>query len=189
MQFKVPQFIDIEDKIFGPFTFRQFAYMAGGAGALYLCFKILPFPFSALLGLAFAGFGIALAFYKYNEKPFINFVESFVKYHTHARLYIWQKKKAAKMESPDELGTDSVQYNTPIQGNTGAIDQSMYVHQKANVQRFTKEGAGQQQTANDQNQHSSGRVLAPKADRVLRPSLSEDKLKTLSRSLDGINNK
>jgi hypothetical protein len=29
MQFRVPQFIDIEDKLFGPLTFKQFIYLAG----------------------------------------------------------------------------------------------------------------------------------------------------------------
>lgn len=185
MQFKVPQFIDIEDKIFGPFTFKQFAYLAGGAGGLYVSFKLLPFPINAVVGLSFAGFGAALAFYKYNDKPFINFVESFVKYHMHSRLYIWQKKKAAKMESPTELGSDSVHSMAPVQGDMAMVDQSMYIHQKQNVNRFA--GAAAQGTG--QPDPKTDRALAPKTDRVLRPSLSEDKLKTLSRSLDGIDNK
>jgi len=42
MRFKVPQFIDIEDKIFGPFSFKQFVYLAGGAGLCYIFFKTLP---------------------------------------------------------------------------------------------------------------------------------------------------
>lgn len=185
MQFKVPQFIDIEDKIFGPFTFRQFVYLVGGAGGLYLSFKLLPFPISAVLGLAILGFGLALAFYKYNEKPFIHFVEAFAKYYMRSRLYIWQKKKAAKMESPTSLGTDGdSQAMNPVQGDMAMINQNMYMHQKQNVNRF-------RETANTttSSKTSPDRALAPKADRVLRPSLSEDALKTLSRSLDGIDNK
>src|SRR3990172_12458701 len=42
MQFQVPQFIEIEDKIFGPLTFKQFIYVAGGAGACYLLWRVLP---------------------------------------------------------------------------------------------------------------------------------------------------
>ena len=46
MQFQVPQFIEIEDKIFGPLTFKQFIYLAGGVGAsivlwLYIPYKII----------------------------------------------------------------------------------------------------------------------------------------------------
>lgn len=186
MQFKVPQFIDIEDKIFGPFTFKQFAYMAGGVGGLYVSFKLLPFPINAVVGLSFAGFGAALAFYTYNEKPFINFVESFIKYYTHSRLYIWQKKKVDRTESPAELGTDTMHSMTPVQGDMAMVNQNMYLHQKQNANRFA--GNPAQAGAQPINQKTD-RALAPKIDRVLRPSLSEDKLKTLSRSLDGIDNK
>lgn len=186
MQFKVPQFIDIEDKIFGPFTFKQFAYMAGAAGGLYMSFKLLPFPINAVVGLSFAGFGAALAFYKYNDKPFINFVESFVKYHLHSRLYIWQKKKVAKVESPSELGSDSDHTMNPVQGDMAMVDQNMYLHQKQNVNRFA--GSAAQNGQQSVNQKTD-RALAPKVDRVLRPSLREDRIKTLSRSLDGIDNK
>ncbi len=187
MQFKVPQFIDIEDKIFGPFTFKQFAYLAGGAGGLYISLKLLPFPFSIVIGFAFAGFGLALAFYKYNEKPFIHFVEAFVKYHLHSRLYIWQKKKAAKVESPTELGSDSMHGTTPVQGDMAMVDQNMFFHQKQNANRFA--GTGTQNTGANPVDQKTDRALAPKTDRVLRPSLREDRIKTLSRSLDGIDNK
>ena len=75
MQFKVPQFIDIEDKVFGPLTFKQFAYLAGGAGFGYLSFHFLPTLIALVVGPAFAAFAAALAFMKYNDKPFIHVVE------------------------------------------------------------------------------------------------------------------
>ena len=36
MQFQVPQFIEIEDKIIGPFTGRQFAFLLGGFGGGFI---------------------------------------------------------------------------------------------------------------------------------------------------------
>ncbi len=92
MQFKVPQFIDIEDKVFGPFTFRQFVYLAGGAGMVYLSFKILPIYFSLILAPVFGAFALALAFFKYNDKPFIHVLESFIKFYVRSRLYLWHKQ-------------------------------------------------------------------------------------------------
>ena len=38
MRFEVPQFIEIEDKIFGPFTWKQFVYLAGGVGLAAVIF-------------------------------------------------------------------------------------------------------------------------------------------------------
>ena len=43
MRFEVPQFIEIEDKIFGPLTWKQFIYLAGGAGFGVIAFFLLPF--------------------------------------------------------------------------------------------------------------------------------------------------
>lgn len=95
MQFKVPQFIDIEDKVFGPFTFRQFAYLAGGAGFVYLSFKFLPILIALVVAPVLAGFALALTFFKYNDKPFIHVVESFIRFYTRSRLYLWHKQEQA----------------------------------------------------------------------------------------------
>ncbi|MFA6177760.1 MAG: PrgI family protein [Candidatus Paceibacterota bacterium] len=91
MQFKVPQFLDIEDKIFGPFTFREFVYLAGGAGLCFILFRLLGLILGAIPILAVAGFSLALTFYKPNNKPFINMIESSFKYFTQNKLYIWKK--------------------------------------------------------------------------------------------------
>lgn len=92
MQFKVPQFIDIEDKIFGPLTFKQFVYLAGGLGVCYLIFRFLPFFFAGIIAVPIAGFALALAFYRVNEKPFAHIVEAFFKFHTKSKLYLWKKE-------------------------------------------------------------------------------------------------
>lgn len=109
MRFKVPQFIDIEDKIFGPLTFKQFIYLAGGAGICYLALKLLPFFFGAMIAIPIAGLSLALAFYKFNEKPFINAVEAFLTYHAKSKLYLWQKQNAKKEES-DTLKVDRTKH-------------------------------------------------------------------------------
>jgi len=93
MQFKVPQFLDIEDKIFGPFTFREFVYLAGGAGLCFVFYKLLGLMLGAIPILAVAGFSLALTFYKPNNKPFINMVEAGAKYVTQNKLYIWKRRK------------------------------------------------------------------------------------------------
>jgi len=93
MQFKVPQFLDIEDKIFGPFTFAQFVYLAGGAGLCFVLYKLLGFWLGAIPILAVAGFSAALTFYRPNNKPLVNMIESGLKYMVQDKLYIWKKKK------------------------------------------------------------------------------------------------
>lgn len=94
MQFKVPQFLDIEDKIFGPFTFRQFIYLAGGAGLCFVLYKLLGIIFGAIPILAVGGLTAALTFYRPNNKPFINMLEAGFKYFTQNKLYIWEKSRS-----------------------------------------------------------------------------------------------
>lgn len=93
MQFKVPQFLDIEDKIFGPFTFREFVYLAGGGGLCFVLYKLLGFLLGIIPMLAVAGFSLALTFYRPNGKPFINMLEAGFKYAISYKLYIWKKAK------------------------------------------------------------------------------------------------
>ncbi|MBP9701163.1 MAG: PrgI family protein [Candidatus Pacebacteria bacterium] len=100
MQFKVPQFIDIEDKVFGPFTFRQFAYLAGGAGFVYLSIKILPGIVALIVAPMFAALALALTFFKYNDKPFIHVLESFIRFYSKSRLYLWRKQTTVTRGSP-----------------------------------------------------------------------------------------
>jgi hypothetical protein len=98
MQFKVPQFLDIEDKIFGPFTFSQFVYLAGGAGVCFVLFKLLGFLFGAIPILIVAGFALALTFYRPNGKPFVNMLEAGATYIFQDRLYIWKRRTYKKKE-------------------------------------------------------------------------------------------
>jgi hypothetical protein len=96
MQYQVPQFIEIEDKIFGPLTFKQFVYVAGGAGLCFILYRFIPSPFSFLLILPIGSFAGALAFYKVNNRPFIDAVESAVRFYLGSKLYLWQKQDKPK---------------------------------------------------------------------------------------------
>jgi len=124
MQFKVPQFLDIEDKIFGPFTFREFVYLAGGAGFCFILFKLLGFILGIIPILIIAGFSLALTFYKPNNKPFINIIESGFKYFTQNKLYIWKKhpnKITNNQPQTTNVDTNKIQMmhsgNSPLNGS------------------------------------------------------------------------
>lgn len=102
MRFQVPQFIDIEDKIFGPFTFRQFAYLVGGAGMIYMLYKILPIWISIFLILIVGGLVVCLVFVKINSKPFEYYLEASFKYLISSKLYIWKQRLVKKTDIQDE---------------------------------------------------------------------------------------
>ena len=101
MRFQVPQFINIEDKIFGPLTIKQFIYVVGGAGMAYVIYKFLPFYVAIFFIAPVAGLAVALAFVKINNKPFIFTLQAAIQYAFASRLYLW-KKQQKKIEPRDE---------------------------------------------------------------------------------------
>jgi len=110
MKFEVPQFIDVEDKIVGPFTFRQFAYLVGGAGLCYIALKIIPGIFCILAIIPIAGISIALAFIKVNNKPLLNVVESAFNYTLRKKLYLWKKEEKLKTEKKEDTEVKTQTY-------------------------------------------------------------------------------
>jgi len=92
MRFEVPQFIEIEDKIFGPFTWKQFIYLLGGVGIAVVLFFTTPFIIFVIFGAPLAGLAALLAFYPVNNRPFSNFLESVVFFYKSSRVYHWRKK-------------------------------------------------------------------------------------------------
>jgi hypothetical protein len=103
MQFQVPQFLDVEDKIIGPFTIKQFIYLAGSVGFAYVAWRYIPY-LGILVSMGFLALGGALAFYRPNQKPFVYLIESAATYITSSRLYVWKRKTQEKMETEFDLG-------------------------------------------------------------------------------------
>jgi hypothetical protein len=101
MRFAVPQFIDVEDKIFGPLTLKQGIYLAGGGGVVAVLFTQFGFFMAFLFGAPIAGLAIALAFLKVNNRPFFMMVYAAFFYFLRNRLYLWKKvpKKVSERDS------------------------------------------------------------------------------------------
>ena len=101
-QFQVPQFIEVEDKIFGPLTTKQFFYLLGGGGLTFLIWFFLNnYFFTLLLASPIIALSAALAFMKINGRPFIDLLSNSVTYILKPRLYIWQKSKEERQYIPE----------------------------------------------------------------------------------------
>lgn len=107
MRFEVPQFIEIEDKIFGPFTWRQFIYLMGGVGFAVVLFLTTPLIVFVLFGVPIAGLAALLAFYPVNNRPFSSFLESIVSFYNNNRVYHWKKKSTIvyknRVDTPSDV--------------------------------------------------------------------------------------
>jgi hypothetical protein len=92
MKFRIPQFIDMEDKIIGPLTLKQFGYIVGAGGLSFIIWTFIPIKFIAVLLIApVAGLFLALAFVKYNNRSFGEFLESAFSYYTSSKVYTWKQ--------------------------------------------------------------------------------------------------
>ncbi len=101
-QVVVPQFLDVEDKIIGPVTVRQFIEMVIGAIFIAILYRLLYLPY--FLASAFVVFSITMiiAFAKINGQVFHIFMLNFFQTMINPKLKIWRKKATLK-EIKDDL--------------------------------------------------------------------------------------
>lgn len=107
-QFHVPQFIEVESKIFGPLTFKQFAYLLGGAGLIFIFYSLLPFWLVIIFGIPAAGLSISLAFLRIHGRPFIQVVEKAIRHFSGNKLYIWRKPSAGAKQKKEPAAAPSL---------------------------------------------------------------------------------
>ena len=91
MQFIVPQFIDVENKIIGSISTRQFIIILAAGGLSFIFYKtmtFLPFLFATILVL---GIGATFAFVKVNGQQFHYFLLNLIQTAKKPRLRTWQK--------------------------------------------------------------------------------------------------
>lgn len=91
MQYKVPQNIDMQDKIVGPLTLIQFIYLMAGGMLTYVLLNTLPMKIFVLTGLPVAILSLALAFLKIQDQPFSKFLVSLVFYIARPKERFWHK--------------------------------------------------------------------------------------------------
>lgn len=101
-QFTVPQFIDVEDKILGPVTTRQFILMLACFIMIAIFYKIFDFSlfvFTALLN--FIIFGV-ISFAKINGRPFHFFLLNVIQTLKRPSLRVWYKHPNPPLPEVDE---------------------------------------------------------------------------------------
>ncbi len=92
MQFSVPQFVEIEDKIIGPLTLKQFLILLGG-GLIELLYNsvfktgILFFLLSLPTVVAF----VYLAFGRLNGRPVLSALPAILKFFSSPKVWVFER--------------------------------------------------------------------------------------------------
>jgi len=90
-QFVVPQFIDVEDKIIGPITTRQFVVGVVAMLLLFISYRFSDSVLFAIQAILIIGLYTLIAFIKVNGQPFYTFVLSVIRSVTRSSLRVWLK--------------------------------------------------------------------------------------------------
>jgi hypothetical protein len=90
-QFLVPQFIDVEDKIIGPVTVRQFVILIIAVVVSAIAYKLLAFIFFLPLCILLIGVAAVVAFVKVNGRPLHYFLLNFAQTMNRPGRRIWNK--------------------------------------------------------------------------------------------------
>ena len=92
MEFTIPQFIEKEAKIVGPFTLKQFAFIGVAGGAcIYLYFTASLIIF-ILLSIVLMGAAFAMIFLKIQKTPLPVYIKNFFVFTSKPKIYLWKKK-------------------------------------------------------------------------------------------------
>jgi hypothetical protein len=99
MRFVTPQFIDIEPKIIGPITARQFIIIVIGGGLIFISYKLLDTTIFILVTLfILLPVVLAFAFLNVNGRPFHFFILSFIQTSRRPSLRVWKKEQIVVKE-------------------------------------------------------------------------------------------
>lgn len=91
MQYVVPQFIDIEPKIIGPITPRQFIILVITGGFIFAAYKLSDFSLFLVEGIGLLILGGTLAFLKINGQPIHYFLLNLTQTLRRPMLRVWRK--------------------------------------------------------------------------------------------------
>jgi hypothetical protein len=116
MNYTVPQFIERETKIAGPFNLKQLIFLVSVFLADLFMYNFLPFGLFIVLGGLITLAALALIFVKINGIPLTTVIKNFFLFLNKPKLYLWQRKgfspKIIKIDKNNNIKDNKT--NVPI---------------------------------------------------------------------------
>lgn len=112
-QFVVPQFIDVESKIIGPITTRQFVVIVIWGLFLFIGYKLLDIAAFILFFIVWTGIMGLIAFFKVNGRPFYIFLLIILQGKKKPTLRVWRNTV-----SVDDMKNRKIAVTKPISAPT-----------------------------------------------------------------------
>ncbi len=106
-QYKVPQNVEADDKLLGPFSFRQFIYLLVAAGGIALAVALFQiFPLLAIIPLPVVFFFAILALPLKKDQPMETYLAAIVSFYTKPRMRLWkpgQRESTIQITTPKKV--------------------------------------------------------------------------------------
>lgn len=108
-QYKVPQDVEADDKLIGPFSFRQFVYLLVAAGLIALCvFLFQNMPLLAIFPIPIILLLLALALPLKKDQPMETYLAALISYYLKPRTRLWtpgQRESTITITAPKIVET------------------------------------------------------------------------------------
>jgi len=93
MNFVLPQFIEMEAKIVGPLTMKQFMFVGGGGTLSFIIYFWMgpsSLPLAIALIAVIMGVAVALGFVKMDGIPLPTVIQHWIGFMTAPQIYLWK---------------------------------------------------------------------------------------------------
>ena len=117
-QFVVPQFIDVEDKIFGPITTRQFLILLAAGILIFVAYKYADTALFITTAVIVGGGAVVFSFVKVNGQVFHYFLLNIIQTMKKPSLRVWNKQHSKKELNYLRKQTDIEEVTEEIQKKT-----------------------------------------------------------------------
>jgi len=104
MQFPVPQFTDVEDRIVAGLSFKQFGIIFAAGVLVFAVYSVTKSIFVTVVAGVFIGLpALALTFGKLNGRPLYSSAGNFVRFLFGAKLYVFRKQALAEAQNEEPV--------------------------------------------------------------------------------------
>ncbi len=132
MQYNVPQFIEVEDRIIGPLSLRQFLTLLCGGLVSLVIWRILGVSgIFFLLVLPIAGISAYLAFGTFNGRPIHTLMPHALKYFSTPKVRVFQRTGEKTMVLTKKMKPQEREYMKPEEVSSRLKKLSYLLDQKA----------------------------------------------------------
>ena len=143
MQYSVPQFIDIEDKIVGPLTGKQTLYLMIGGGFLMLIFSFFEFGFFMVATVIVVPITLAFAFWKPKGITVARWIANIIGFYTTDHLYTWRREpERMQIKRAQKKKAQTVSKENVSRSRIGELAWLLDTSSSINLLYETKERAG-----------------------------------------------